>query len=198
MALTKENITRELLEKVAADLNKTILESDDPIPIDDVMEDALRADILEVGGMLVVEDMPKLKSETGEVLGAMGIELFAKVKDTDEVAKKTEESEKEDSKVEEKVPEVKTNLQNQKLNGRINKSKEKKIKYTRSNALIDALKMGKNTKKELVENANKLYVENGGSDNSNVAKALLGYVMPSLLILGIIKEIEKGVCQLNE
>jgi len=84
MALTKENITRELLEKVAADLNKTILDAESAIPIDGVMEDAFRADVLEVGGMLIAGDVSKLKPETGEVLGAMGIELFVEVKGTDE------------------------------------------------------------------------------------------------------------------
>ena len=91
MSLTKENITRELLEKAAADLNKTILDEESVISIDGVMEDALQADVLEVGEMLVETDIPELKAKTKEVLAAMGIELFVEKEEKEEVV--VEESE---------------------------------------------------------------------------------------------------------
>ena len=63
---------------------------------------------------------------------------------------------------------------------------------------VDALKMGGGTKQKMIENADNLYVKNGNGGNLSVSKALLGYVMPTLLILDIVKEVEKGVYQLNE
>ncbi len=71
-----------------------------------------------------------------------------------------------------------------------------KKKYTRSSALVDSLKVG-GSKKELIEKANQLYVKNGGSDKVQVANALLGYVMPSLLLLEIV-EVNQDVYSLRK
>lgn len=57
--------------------------------------------------------------------------------------------------------------------------------YTRSHALIDALKQtGTGTREEIVNVADTLFVENGGNSNQNVSSYMFGYVMPSLIILG--------------
>jgi len=61
-------------------------------------------------------------------------------------------------------------------------NKPKSFIYTRSHALVDALKKG-GTKEQMIKNASILYVKKGGADNENVAKALLGYVLPSLIII---------------
>ena len=64
-------------------------------------------------------------------------------------------------------------------------SKATKSSYTRSDALVSAFKKG-GTKKQMVKTANDLYVKNGGGDNENVSTALLGYVLPSLLLLDVV------------
>jgi len=66
--------------------------------------------------------------------------------------------------------------------------KKDKSKYTRSNALVESLpeKEETKTRTQMVNDANQLYIENGGNDNLKVAKALLNYVMPSLLLLRIL------------
>jgi len=93
-----------------------------------------------------------------------------------EKKKETEQTTKKDQKNEEKKPIV---------------VKEKHEKYTRSHALVDALKVG-GTKEEMIGVANKLYVEHNGADKEQVAKALLQYVLPSLELLGIISTTEDG------
>ena len=93
MALTKENITRELLERVATDLNKTILDAESAILIEGVVENALRADVLEVGEMLVPDDKPGLRAQTKEALGALGIELFIEKEEENPIKKEEGETE---------------------------------------------------------------------------------------------------------
>lgn len=72
-------------------------------------------------------------------------------------------------------------------------AKEKRAKadsgYTRSNALVDALEANPgDTREQIVAAADKLYVKNGGNTNPNVSNYMFGYVVPSLLILGIVKQ----------
>jgi vacuolar-type H+-ATPase subunit I/STV1 len=69
------------------------------------------------------------------------------------------------------------------------KTASKEKKYTRSNALIDALKkFSGGTREEIVNNADVLFTENGGNTNTNVSNYMFGYVMPSLIILGIVSK----------
>ena len=68
--------------------------------------------------------------------------------------------------------------------------KKNNNRYTRSNALVDAFKEGDATKKELIERAHRLWMNSGGNDKPKVAEALLRYVMPSLLLLGVVEEME--------
>jgi hypothetical protein len=59
--------------------------------------------------------------------------------------------------------------------------------YTRSHALLDALKASSGTTREsIVAESNKLFMKNGGTDNMNVANYMFGYVVPSLQILGVV------------
>lgn len=59
--------------------------------------------------------------------------------------------------------------------------------YTRSHALLDALKAASGaTRESIVAESNKLFMKNGGTDNMNVANYMFGYVVPSLQILGVI------------
>lgn len=59
--------------------------------------------------------------------------------------------------------------------------------YTRSHALVDALKEG-GTREEIVAKSDELFVENGGKSNPNVANYMFGYVYNTLLIIGTISE----------
>lgn len=63
--------------------------------------------------------------------------------------------------------------------------KAKKIKYTRSEALVDALKFFKKgaTKKEIVEKSDELYVAQGGDSGMVVSEAMFRYGVPILLLL---------------
>ena len=65
-------------------------------------------------------------------------------------------------------------------------SKKIKLAYTRSHALIDSLQKGAATREEMVKLADVLFVENGGKTNENVSNYMFGYVVPSLLILGLV------------
>jgi len=78
----------------------------------------------------------------------------------------------------------------------VNIKKEKR--YTRSHALIDSLSRTGLSKQEMIEKANGLYKEKGGSGKVAVAKELLNYVLPSLLILNIVKKDTEGLYFLNE
>lgn len=63
--------------------------------------------------------------------------------------------------------------------------KAKKVKYTRSEALVDALKFFKKgaTKKEIVEKSDELYVAQGGDSGMVVSEAMFRYGVPTLLLL---------------
>lgn len=63
--------------------------------------------------------------------------------------------------------------------------KAKKVKYTRSEALVDALKFFKKgaTKKEIVEKSDELYVAQGGDSGMYVSEVMFRYTIPALLLL---------------
>lgn len=69
------------------------------------------------------------------------------------------------------------------------------VKYTRSNALIDALKAsGKKgrSRSEIVIDADQRFVDAGGLSNHRVSDAMFGYVTPSLIILKVIAKNENN------
>lgn len=67
--------------------------------------------------------------------------------------------------------------------------------YTRSHALVDALKKG-GTRDDIVKYSDELFVEKGGKTNTNVANYMFGYVYNTLLIIGQISEAD-GVFSWN-
>lgn len=69
---------------------------------------------------------------------------------------------------------------------KVEPKKGKKVKYTRSEALVDALKSFKKgaTKKEIVLKSDELYVEKGGDSGLYVSEVMFRYTMPALLLLG--------------
>ncbi len=203
MALTKENITRELLEKAATDLNKTILDKESMILIDGVMESALEADVLEVGKMLIETDITELKAKTKEVLGAMEVKLFVEkeiapseeikeVKEeevkTEEIVEESETSDEPEKKEAVEIP-VKVKKQEQKENKKTSDNKEKKKKYTRAQAFCDALTGKQKTLVEIAEKAMKLH--NDANPNkkqpqlASIEWAVRDYIQP-LVILGFV------------
>ena len=68
--------------------------------------------------------------------------------------------------------------------------------YTRSHALVDALKKG-GTRDDIVKYSDELFVEKGGKSNTNVANYMFGYVYNTLLIIGQISEAD-GVFSWND
>ena len=68
--------------------------------------------------------------------------------------------------------------------------------YTRSHALVDALKKG-GTRDDIVKYSDELFVEKGGKTNINVANYMFGYVYNTLLIIGQISEAD-GVFSWND
>lgn len=225
--LTKKSITKTLLEAAAADLNNAIV-LDEPIPITgkfkvvidgnevekDVTKATLEKDVIDVGGMLNADEAAKLTPATVELLTFYKVEL-PKADAVEET--KAEQLGAEPENVVENVSEAngeapgtietekegvskkgKKKVSKKKTKATPKKDKADVQKYTRSHALVDAFKMGGGTKQEMIKNADELYVKNGNGGNLNVSEALLRYVMPTLLILGVVSETEKGVYQLNE
>lgn len=183
-----KKLTKKVLAEVASDLSKA-MDFEKPIETGDKVTKAqIIDDLKEAGKELLPKD--KISDLSQEVLIFLKVELpkpkepvsdkTGKITGKTEAKRATKAAEK-DKKVEPKLPE---------------KMVEKTKKYTRSNALIDAFGKDVKTKTDLIKAANIIYIDNGGADNLNVAKALFGYVMPSLLILGVVIEVENGKYQL--
>ncbi len=68
--------------------------------------------------------------------------------------------------------------------------------YTRSHALVDAIKKG-GDRKTIVAFSDDLFVKNGGSTNNNVANYMFGYCLPSLIIVGVVTKSKDGIFAYN-
>lgn len=78
---------------------------------------------------------------------------------------------------------------------------EKKERYTRSHALVDALKQGPGNKEYIVELADKLYKEKNPSSKESTSKhseffvseVQFRYAVPSLLLFGVLNVNDEGI-----
>lgn len=65
-------------------------------------------------------------------------------------------------------------------------------RYTRSNALVEALDNGGGTKQEIVKAADELFVKCGGNSNMTVMELQYRFTMPALFELEIVKKDKNG------
>ena len=62
-------------------------------------------------------------------------------------------------------------------------------KFTRRNCFVEAIKIG-GSPDEIISNMDKIYVENGGNSNIKESKWLFRRIMPILIELRIVKNID--------
>lgn len=195
--LSKRDITKKLLADAAEDLN-LVMKLDPPIPMGKgVLKEAIQNDVVDAAKQLNVDDV--LKSKTAEVLTVLGV--IVPVKEEKEGA---QGEDKKESVADEGQKAVEKGVKKPQGGGKgkgkgegkeQSKKEERKAKYTRSHALVESLKKG-GSRQELAISANKIYIDNSGSDNASVAMALLRYVLPSLLILGVVEKTDQNIYQL--
>jgi len=190
------DLTKEILVAVAADFNK-VIQLDPAIgsrytEIDFTNEEdyieALLKEIKDVCEFKNAEgkyellqsgDIPLFQKETVEAIRVIAPDTAKRLKEVFGAVEEKKEIVQQEPKVVEKKP--------------VQKEKTPKREYTRSHALVEAIQMGGGTQKEMIEIADKLYQEHTGTSNLNVAKSLLHYVLPSLILLNIVKEEPKGI-----
>ena len=190
------------LKKAAKELN-IVLKPDVPIKTVGVKADYLIGQIKEGASLLDPAEGDVIHRTTADVITSLGCVIpdGVKIKEEDSAAEPAkEEAAPASVEAEGKAPGGKSKKSKKNATAAAKKGstwKEglAKSKYTRSQALVDALSGDGDTKTGMAERANRLYVDNGGTNNAVVARSLLDYVMPSLLILGIVKETKKGVYQ---
>ena len=140
-------------------------------------------------GECQVFDTDKFSPEAWETLTALGVRpvVTKKAKDKPAKAEKTEKPAKA-GKTEKPAKAEKTKKEKAEKPAA---TKKGATDYTRSHALIDALKGAAGTREEIVDRADSLFVDSGGKTNQNVSNYMFGYVMPSLKILGIVRQTGK-------
>lgn len=200
--LTRQDITKKLLEDVANEFNREdVMNFETPIPTGrKVTKEALQKDVIEASGELQSGDIPKLAPKTIEVLEALEVKMpVEEGEEGDQTSPETNPDAGKAEKIAEKGPKTLQDESEGESKGQGEGGEggqgeageiEKKARYTRSHALVDAFKK-EGTKQDLIKRANDLYIKNGGADKIQVAKALLGYVLPSLLLLNVIEKADQ-------
>lgn len=149
------------------------------------------AELLQAGDELSQETIDIIKTLDGTVPDGI------KIAGTEETAEPNEPADEEapevvEEKTEKPAPKKAAKPAPKKAKKKSEKkveSAEKKEGYTRSHALLDALKaVGSGGRDEVVQHSDGLFVKAGGKTNTNVANYMFGYVMPSLIILGHVKK----------
>jgi len=189
-----EDKATKLPEKVILMYNDLISDEASEEVEEEVEEEEVegKEEVEEVEGKEEVEEVEEIEVEEGaEEVEEVEEEVVEEEEVMEEESEVDEEVEKQ-KKVEKPKGKKKEKKKTEKEPEKLIKKEEKTTKYTRSDALIASFSKGGN-KKELIKQANKLYIKNGGSDNPQVAKALLGYVLPSLLILKVVRVDKEGI-----
>ncbi len=100
---------------------------------------------------------------------------------------KKKKGKKAKAKVSKKIREKKKTVDKPIAKETIKKLTKSKFVYTRSHALVDALKKGGN-RKDIIELSNQLYVKKGGLDKVNIATNCFSLSLPVLVLLGTVKK----------
>jgi hypothetical protein len=155
----------------------------------------LKKDILKAAEMLVKPDLKTIKPGTYKTLESLKVDMEnipEQLIEQDEVVDEdviSEQDDNSDADVEEEIKKEKKPAK--KTKGKKNKTekKEKKEKYVRVNAFVDVMKKGKAlTKQEIMQKANKLFVEKGGKDEENRPWETGMFLSPLLLLGVVVKE----------
>lgn len=187
---SKKTTADELLEIIKNEATGNIYEIDfEPDPEDDsviVFSEKAEDDFKALGIEVLPGSPPDPAAEADEPDEEVIEEKPAAKPDTKKGGKK-EEPTKKDEKPAAKKADKKADAKKEEPT-----KKEKEPEYTRSEAFVDALKKG-GTKKEIIDNSDALFVKEGGESNHNVARAVFGYAMNPLLLLGHVTVNKDGV-----
>lgn len=202
--MAKLKVSREQMEALATQMNEGVVTGDgttvkvEPaIDFGKKISDTKLRKALE-GELPEVQGDDKFTDENWATINLLNgvepaaVEEPATEEKTDEAPVEEPEPEKEE-KPEKKAPAKKVEKTTEKA---ADKSAKKGIRYTRSEALADALKAGPGTKKEIVDRSDALFVKNAdGKPNQVVSEAMYRYGVPLLKLLGFAEE-NDGVVEL--
>ncbi len=164
----------KFLKKVADEMNRIMgLEPEIELDNENNLEKTIRNESKEID---LKEDEGKFSNEVEEYFKAEGLWPGMEPVKNDSENNEPITAKKGEKKVSKKKTAV------------INKKKDNvKSAYTRSHALVDAIKKG-GTRKDIIELSNQLYVKKGGMDKINIATNCFSLSIPVLIILGVIEK----------
>ena len=199
--MKEKDLTREMLVRVAEDLNK-LFETPIETGEDATKINLLKKDLIEAGAELLKDDV--ISDESKDVLIALGVKLPWEV---EEVNPKTDnpEPKKADKKAKIKPIGKKKSASKKQRTGKkaetkpvkekpIEKEiKEKAGKYTRAQAFCDALQGEPKTIEEIAKIAIFLYEEKTGKTGTQIKTAIWNVTLSlqPLLILGFVEKADK-------
>lgn len=185
--VSKKMTDEELIEKIKEIATDNVYESDCKALSDDDVE----------GEHFYSEDAVK-------VFGMLGIEIAAgsppeqSTESPAEVKEEVEEKAPAKGKKEKAAPAEKPAKEKKEKAAPVKEKKEKKErKYTRANAIVDAIEAGDGTKEEIIKKSNELFMKNNpdAEDSPMSAKGMFNCVIPTLVAAGYITY-DKGIIKL--